>query len=76
MFDRGKSETLKTPQLHDLQQLFSVSPVILFRMAKYNSQNVMLRKSVSPKMNLHNYDRCLPAGGHDFHMYLLQKIRK
>lgn len=75
MLDRGKSETLKTPQLHDLQQLFSVSPVIWLRIAKYNSQNVMLRNSVSPKMNPHNYDRYSPAGGHDFDMHLLKEIR-
>lgn len=76
MLDSGKSKNLKTPHLLDLQQLFSVSPVILLRIAKYNSQNIMLRNSVSPKMNPHHYDRRSPAGGHDFDMYLLKKIRK
>lgn len=56
-----------------MQQLFTVSPVILLRIVKY-SQNEKLT-IVLLKINMHNYDICSAAGGQDFDTYLLKEIK-
>lgn len=57
-----------------MQQLFTVSTVILLRIVKYHSQNEKLT-IVLLKINMHNYDIRSAAGGQDFDTYLLKEIK-